>query len=125
MPTKFSILKYPAFVLIAGYFLFRYFTGKTVCLFKNITTLPCPSCGSTRTFLKLLKGDFLEAMTINPLAIIFLLFFIVLFFWFILDRIRKRNRLINFLKRPGRLYVKILFFVIILINWIWNIKKCL
>jgi hypothetical protein len=39
----------------------------TVCLFKNLTGLPCPGCGGTRMALALLDGRPAEAFILNPL----------------------------------------------------------
>lgn len=44
-------------------------TRFTVCLFKNVTGVPCPSCGMTRAFLFLGHGQILKASTLNPLAL--------------------------------------------------------
>lgn len=41
----------------------------TVCLFKNITGVPCPSCGMTRAFLFLGHGQIAKAAALNPLAL--------------------------------------------------------
>lgn len=41
----------------------------TICLFKNLTGVPCPSCGMTRAFLFLGHGQILKASTLNPLAL--------------------------------------------------------
>jgi energy-converting hydrogenase Eha subunit C len=38
------------------------------CPFKELTGLPCLSCGSTRTALALLRGDVGTALQANPLA---------------------------------------------------------
>ena len=38
------------------------------CLFHRITHLPCPSCGSTRAALALLRLDLAQAFAWNPLA---------------------------------------------------------
>jgi len=37
------------------------------CMFKRVTTLPCPTCGSGRGSLALLHGDVVAALTYNPL----------------------------------------------------------
>lgn len=41
----------------------------TICLFKNLTGVPCPSCGMTRAFLFLGHGQILKASSLNPLAL--------------------------------------------------------
>lgn len=40
----------------------------TVCLFKALTGLPCPACGSTRAAGHLAHADFTGALAMNPLA---------------------------------------------------------
>jgi hypothetical protein len=40
----------------------------TLCLFKGLTGLPCPTCGSTRTLGRLVALDFAGALAMNPLA---------------------------------------------------------
>jgi hypothetical protein len=40
------------------------------CLFHAVTGLPCLTCGSTRSMLEILRGDFLGAIRWNPLAFI-------------------------------------------------------
>jgi hypothetical protein len=44
-------------------------TRFTVCLFKNLTGVPCPSCGMTRAFLFLGHGQIRQAIALNPLAL--------------------------------------------------------
>jgi hypothetical protein len=39
----------------------------TPCLFKLLTGIPCPSCGSTRAVLALLRGE--DVLAYNPLGI--------------------------------------------------------
>ena len=38
------------------------------CPFRWLTGLPCPTCGTTRALLALLRFEPLEALTFNPLA---------------------------------------------------------
>src|SRR5262245_61593799 len=44
----------------------------TLCLFKNITTVPCPSCGLTRAMVYLVDGNTADAVMTNPLVILVL-----------------------------------------------------
>lgn len=39
----------------------------TKCVIKNITGIPCPSCGMTRSYLHVLEGDFSSAFYDHPL----------------------------------------------------------
>jgi hypothetical protein len=40
----------------------------TLCVFKGLTGVPCPTCGSTRTLARLATGDVAGAMAMNPAA---------------------------------------------------------
>lgn len=42
--------------------------GKGVCYFRNITGIPCPGCGMTRSFLYILQGEFAKAWHMHPFA---------------------------------------------------------
>ena len=98
-----------------------------VCFIKKITNIPCPSCGSTRSILSLIRGDFMEAFYINPMGylIAFILFLSPI--WIIADIITKRNSLFNFYQRVEtdikRPQLAIPLVILVIINWIWNITK--
>ncbi len=120
---------------IAGY-IWLYFnltTNQTVknqvgvCLIKHFTNIPCPSCGTTRSIISLSKGNFSEALQINPLGYIVANILFLTPFWVAFDIASKRKTLFLFylktetyLKKP-KFAISVLLFVII--NWIWNIKK--
>jgi len=38
----------------------------TLCVFKGLTGLPCPTCGSTRALGRLFALDFAGALALNP-----------------------------------------------------------
>jgi uncharacterized protein DUF2752 len=69
-------------LLLAGSsYLFVFEPGRTgfypVCIFRLLTGLQCPGCGSTRAMHQVLHGHFATAFTLNPLlllAIPFMLF---------------------------------------------------
>jgi hypothetical protein len=70
--------------LVAGLVLFNFEPGKwpffPVCLFRALTGLACPGCGSTRALHQLLHGNLLTAFQLNPLLILALpLLLLVLF----------------------------------------------
>ena len=49
------------------------------CVFKGLTGIPCPTCGSTRSVVHLAHGDIMSALALNPLATLCLLAAIVYF----------------------------------------------
>ncbi len=99
----------------------------TVCLFKKVTTVPCPSCGTTRSVMQLSHGNFLSAILINPFGIIVGLIMLVAPPWISYDFIKKKETFYTaYLKIETILRkrkVAIVFFILVIANWIWNIKK--
>lgn len=99
----------------------------TVCLFKKVTTVPCPSCGTTRSVMQLLRGNSISAILINPFGIIVGLIMLVAPVWIGYDFIQKKETFYTaYLKIETILRkrkVAIVFFILVIANWIWNIKK--
>lgn len=101
--------------------------GFELCLIKQATNIPCPSCGATRSLISLAQGDFLGALYTNPYGLIIGFTLLIVPPWLIIDISMKRNSLYNtyqkiefHLKKP-QFYIPLI--VLILINWIWNITK--
>ena len=59
-------------VLVIASVVVQQITGRpfTPCLFKNVTGISCPSCGSTRMMLSLLAGKPLRAFLYNPMVFV-------------------------------------------------------
>lgn len=102
-------------------------TNSTVCFIKRLTGIPCPSCGATRSVLKISDGHFREALLLNPLGYLLAMLLLTLPVWILSDFFFKRESLYAFyqkiesqLKRP---VYAIPLSALILINWIWNIIK--
>lgn len=98
-----------------------------VCLFKRVTGIPCPSCGSTRSVLSFLKGDITGALLLNPFGIIIVCFLLVIPFWLLYDVLSHQNTLFTFYNRTElflkRKWIAIPAILLVLLNWIWNIFK--
>jgi len=98
-----------------------------VCLFKRVTGVPCPSCGSTRSVLSILKGDFAGALLWNPFGIILTFILLVFPAWIIYDVLSRKSTLYNFYNRTElilrRKWIAIPAILLVLLNWIWNIAK--
>lgn len=98
-----------------------------VCLIKNVTGIPCPSCGSTRAVLALIQGHFIESVLLNPFGLIIFLIMIVSPIWVAIDFYNKSDSLFIFYQRVEEILrnkkVMFAFFTLVIINWIWNIIK--
>lgn len=129
MHNKLYKLKYLTIIItiIVGYFFLYYSSssldGFTFCIFKAVTGLPCPACGSTRATVFLLHYDLYSAFLFNPLAIITNICILISVFWMIVDIIFSRQSFFKFLKMNWPMWLKIIAFSLILLNWIWNIYK--
>lgn len=120
---------------ITGYawLAFSYFRSESlqsdpgVCLFRHLTGIPCPSCGSTRAALSLLHGDLLNSIMWNPFGIILMLILFILPIWILYDMVNKVSSLHKFYNKAelylSRKYIAIPLILIALVNWVWNIAK--
>ncbi|TAH44384.1 MAG: DUF2752 domain-containing protein [Bacteroidetes bacterium] len=101
--------------------------GAGICLIKNVTNIPCPSCGSTRSVISILQGNILASLYYNPLGIILIAFLGISPFWIMLDIFSKRSSLFRFYKNfeiqltRFRLAAPAILFIIAI--WAWNIYK--
>ncbi|WP_353140292.1 DUF2752 domain-containing protein [Pseudopedobacter sp.] len=98
-----------------------------VCLIKHITNVPCPSCGSTRSIISLIKGDLIGALNLNPLGYIIAIIMVVAPTWILTDLFLRSNTLFDFYKKTETFLRKrkyaIPLILLVIINWIWNIIK--
>jgi hypothetical protein len=103
-------------------------TSITVCLFKNITGIPCPSCGITRALLLLMDGEIRGAVLTNPLGLFAAMALLIIPFWILADLLIQKNTLErSFLWTEKRIKTKKAVYIplaaLALLNWGWNILK--
>tara|TARA_R110000737_G_scaffold327084_3_gene341140 strand:- start:14394 stop:14810 length:417 start_codon:yes stop_codon:yes gene_type:complete len=98
-----------------------------VCLIKRVTNMPCPSCGSTRSIISLTKGEFVHALTINPIGYLVATIMLIAPIWIFIDTISRKKSLIDFYQKietfVRRPKFAIALILLVIINWIWNISK--
>lgn len=98
-----------------------------VCLFKRITGIPCPSCGSTRSVLSIMNGDFITAVLWNPFGLIIMSFLIMAPLWILYDIVLHKDSLLQAYNRTEiflrRKWIAIPLILLVILNWIWNIYK--
>jgi len=99
----------------------------TPCPIKNITGIPCPSCGSTRSLTALAKGHFTEALLINPLGLLAAAVMLTVPLWLLYDITFTKDTLYKSFKDFENTlkikWVAISLIILVLANWIWNIYK--
>lgn len=99
----------------------------TFCVIKHATNIPCPSCGSTRSIIALINGKFAEAFYLNPIGYIVAIIMLIAPVWIFLDLVSLNDSLFNCYQKIEHQIKKAKYSVplilIVIINWIWNIKK--
>lgn len=96
-----------------------------VCIFQNLTGLPCPGCGLTRSMTAVLHGDLSSSWTYHRLGLITLAYIILqlltnVLFLTISNWREKLQTAGKYLNR-GILFLGVLFFV----NWAINLASML
>lgn len=134
MPKKNLYLLILGFAL-AGYFwvILNHYLLKTnkptlnVCLFRQATGIPCPSCGTTHAILSITKGNFRQALDENILGFPVAMMLVIFPVWILIDLIRKKESFYqfyfwaeSFLRKKWVAYFALVF---LLANWGWNILK--
>lgn len=97
------------------------------CFLKSITGFPCVTCGTTRAFLLLIKGEIYKSLLMNPLGLVLFIgtvsfLFLLIYDYFIGTKIlNKLIEKVKLLQLNNRIII--LLFLLLLLNWIWNVIK--
>lgn len=97
------------------------------CFFKNLTGIPCPSCGITRSIVLFCQGNVAEAILLNPLGLIAALALLIAPFWILFDSMTGSQSVATAYKKMERfiqqqkVYVPLI--ALLILNWYWNIEK--
>lgn len=99
----------------------------TTCIVKNITGYACPSCGTTRAIQLIMKNNWMASLHVNPFGILVVTMMICFPLWIFFDIILKKSTFYIYYNRAEKIirikWVAALLISIVIINWIWNIKK--
>lgn len=91
----------------------------TLCLFRHLTSLPCPTCGCTRGLIHLSRGHVLAAYQSNPL-----LFCLGAACFAALSlRLAFARKIDPGLTRNGRRLAYCLFVGLVLANWVYVVLR--
>ena len=94
------------------------------CIFKRVTGLPCPSCGTIHSVVSILHGNFRKALSENPLGFVGILLVAIVPFWILADLALGRESCYRFFLATERQLKKrwMLFPFLGLILLIWLYK---
>lgn len=99
----------------------------SLCIFKNVTSYPCPSCGTTRAIEFLIKGDLIRSLAMNPFGMIVFCIMVVSPLWIGYDIVSKKETFFTFYTKIENIVktkkIAIILIALVLLNWIWNLKK--
>ncbi|MFZ1083227.1 MAG: DUF2752 domain-containing protein [Candidatus Kryptoniota bacterium] len=100
----------------------------TFCLFKEVTGIPCPSCGTTRSLIALISGNIKESLLINPFGPMMALALIIIPPWIAVDTLRRSGsfyRCYGWIERllATNKWISIPAIMVVALNWVWNIVK--
>jgi len=95
------------------------------CMFKRVTGLPCPSCGTVHSIVSIVHGDVRTALRENPLGFAGILLVAVVPYWILFDMALGWESCYRFflaierqLKKPWILFP---FLGLILLIWLYKL----
>ena len=103
------------------------FDTPSLCILKEATGVPCPSCGTTRSVVSLIEGNLHEAWHWNPFGYIIIVILIIGPIWILRDRYYRSNSMVVFFHlveaQIQRRIIALPLIMLVITNWIWNIYK--
>ena len=104
--------------VLAGLLIFWLPGLVAACPLKALTGLPCCSCGATRAFLALVKGDALGALRLNPLfTLIYMGAAAYAVYGFTVVALGLRRIRISITSRPAAIALWAAIPVAVVVNW--------
>ena len=98
-----------------------------VCIIKEASGYPCPSCGSTRSVMSIIHGDFVDALYWNPIGVILVIILAVTPFWLIFDLVSGKDSVLKFYHNIEHVFSQRKYAIpaigLVIANWIWNFYK--
>jgi len=89
------------------------------CVFKGLTGIPCPTCGSTRSVIHLSHGDISAALFMNPLSALFMSAAVIYFLYCLITLIFCLPRLIITLSDREKNIMRTGVAMVLLAQWVY------
>ena len=87
------------------------------CVFRGLTGIPCPTCGSTRSVIHLSHGDMRAAFFMNPIAALFMIAAVLHFFYSSITFLFGLPRIILTLSDKEKNIVRTVVVMLLLAQW--------
>ena len=104
--------------ILAGRFL-PVLAAAPSCVFRALTGLPCPTCGSTRSIVHLAHGDIVHAFVMNPLTAACAFVGVIYLFYTVLSLVFDMPRIKFVLTEKEKDGIRIAVVMILLLNWVY------
>ncbi len=94
------------------------------CIFRRVTSVPCPSCGTVHSIVAILHGNFIQALRENPLGYAVLLLVVIAPLWIIADLLTSREGFYRYYLGAERVLQRKRIFIplILIIMAFWAVK---
>lgn len=93
------------------------------CIFKSITSLPCPGCGMTRAFIEILNMELINSFKYNIYALPLVIIYFAILVISIFDKYRGTHYYSEIMKRKLSSFEYSIIFAFFFIGWILNIVR--
>ena len=92
------------------------------CMFKTITSIPCPTCGLTRAFLYLYQLNIIDAVKMNVLSVPLIIGILIHFTCAVIDIIKGSNKMLSQIHGfIAKSWMIVTMLVLLSISWAYNI----
>ena len=89
------------------------------CPFHDLTGMPCPSCGSSRSLVHLAQGDIASSMSMNPLAALCYMAAICWFLYTLVSLVLDIPRITVQFTEKGKSTARFSALFFVFINWLY------
>lgn len=87
------------------------------CVFRGISGIPCPTCGGTRALLSLAKGNFIDAVALNPLVALLVAAALASCLYSVVSLLFDMRRMTFSLSEREKDGMRVAAVMIVLMNW--------
>lgn len=97
--------------------------GFRLCFFHRLTGIPCPTCGSTRAALHLLRGNWRAAVASHPLAAVLMTVAALYALWAVVGLLLVRRLPVPRATPRAWFWTGAVLMALLLLNWAYLIAR--